>query len=241
MKPTAFIGTILTLITFSFNLYAVEYCKNINNKENQKCIIPIHKVRPTQFLIGILPIKDKITKIQNRYKKNKLTNKTISKIIPAIFGPDQNYYILDGHHSSYALSKSNIPQQNKVIYINVIKDCSKCGFYEFENFMNRPGNSYLYGSKYTKNNFFELPKSLNDLTDCPYRSLSWKLREMGCYKKVNVNFLEFLWADALKRDLEFNGISMNETHKNKIKKISAVYCEKIKDSKFSKLPGYKRK
>ncbi|WP_204272841.1 ParB-like protein, partial [Enterobacter hormaechei] len=48
----------------------------------------------------------------------------------------------------------------------------------------------------------DLPKSVADLADDPFRSLAGELRRAGGYAKDPTPFAEFLWADFLRRRLK---------------------------------------
>lgn len=46
-----------------------------------------------------------------------------------------------------------------------------------------------------------MPKRLSKLKDDPFRSLASDIRKQGGYAKAPIPFLEFLWADFLRRTL----------------------------------------
>ena len=48
----------------------------------------------------------------------------------------------------------------------------------------------------------ELPKSVADLQDDPYRSLAGELRRAGGFAKDTTPFSEFIWADFLRRRMK---------------------------------------
>lgn len=230
--------SIFTFISILSQTYAAKYCKDIQNKREQKCLISIDKVHPTQFALGMVSIKKKVNKIEKRFKKKQLHDKIIEKVIPVVIGPDQKYYILDGHHSSYALLKAEIPHNKKVLHVSITKDCSTCSDNEFKRTMTQDGFSYLYCPEFIKREFYELPKTLSDLGDNPYRSLSWVLREKGCYNKVNVNYLEFIWAKILKTELELRDMGIKSSKKSEIKKVETLACDIVKSLKYKSYPGH---
>lgn len=104
--------------------------------------------------------------------------------------------------------------------------------------MSKDGFSYLYSSNFIKKDFYELPESLSDLEDNPYRSLAWVLRESGCYNKVNVNYLEFIWARILKTELELKNMPLKSSKKEEISKIEYLACSIVKSLKYSSYPGH---
>ncbi|HUI97734.1 MAG TPA: ParB-like protein, partial [Xanthobacteraceae bacterium] len=50
--------------------------------------------------------------------------------------------------------------------------------------------------------FKDIPDSIADLRDDPFRSLAGELRRIGGYSKETVPFSEFLWADFLRRRIK---------------------------------------
>src|SRR6185312_2845933 len=57
---------------------------------------------------------------------------------------------------------------------------------------------YPYDSKGERRQFKDLPKSVADLADDPFRSLAGELRRAGGFAKDVTPFSEFLWADFLR-------------------------------------------
>ena len=50
--------------------------------------------------------------------------------------------------------------------------------------------------------FKDLPKSIKDMKDDPYRSLAGVLRRAGGFAKDTTPFSDFLWADFLRRRIK---------------------------------------
>jgi hypothetical protein len=48
----------------------------------------------------------------------------------------------------------------------------------------------------------DIPKSVSDLVDDPFRSLAGELRRAGGFAKETTPFSEFLWADFLRRRMK---------------------------------------
>jgi hypothetical protein len=48
----------------------------------------------------------------------------------------------------------------------------------------------------------DIPKSITDMVDDPFRSLAGELRRAGGFAKDTTPFSEFLWADFLRRRLK---------------------------------------
>ena len=60
---------------------------------------------------------------------------------------------------------------------------------------------YPYDAKGVRHHYKDIPKSVADLKDDPFRSLAGELRRAGGFAKDTTPFSEFLWADFLRRRL----------------------------------------
>jgi len=61
--------------------------------------------------------------------------------------------------------------------------------------------AYPYDAKGERRHFSEVPKTVAELKDDPFRSLAGELRRLGGFAKDTTPFSEFLWADFLRRHL----------------------------------------
>jgi hypothetical protein len=60
----------------------------------------------------------------------------------------------------------------------------------------------LFDAKGRRRSYNDIPKSVSDLADDPFRSLAGELRRAGGYSKETTPFSEFLWADFLRRHIK---------------------------------------
>ena len=58
---------------------------------------------------------------------------------------------------------------------------------------------YPYDAKGERRHFRDLPKTVTELKDDPFRSLAGELRRAGGFAKDTTPFSEFLWADFIRR------------------------------------------
>ena len=234
---------IIALLLFIPQTYADDtpMCNSLTEPENKVCLTSINNIHPTQFVLGMVSIKDKIKKVEKRYRKKKLNKKLSKKVLPSVLGPDKKVYIMDGHHSSYALLKAKIPDNKKILFVEIVKDCSNCSLNDFEDYMTTDGHSYLYNKDFEPMSFYELPVSLNDLIDNPYRGFAWLLREEECFDKVSVNFLEFIWAKALKKELNKLGVYLTDSDEDTLESYIDLGCEISHLDQFRHFPGYVKK
>ena len=59
-----------------------------------------------------------------------------------------------------------------------------------------------FDDKGRRRGYKDIPKSVRDLIDDPFRSLAGELRRAGGFAKDTTPFSEFLWADFLRRRIK---------------------------------------
>ena len=59
-----------------------------------------------------------------------------------------------------------------------------------------------FDAKGERRHYKDIPKSITDLVDDPFRSLAGELRRAGGFAKDTTPFSEFLWADFLRRRMK---------------------------------------
>ena len=116
-------------------------------------------------------------------------------MIPVVLGPDERYYVVDHHHLARALHDEGV----KDILVTVIGDLTMVDRDAFWGVMDNKRWVYPYDAKGERRHFKDLPKSVADLKDDPFRSLAGELRRAGGFAKDTTPFSEFLWADFLRR------------------------------------------
>lgn len=191
----------------------------------------LDKLAPTQMNIGVIAMESKVKKILSKHKKGKLESYIKKKVAPAYLAKNGKYYIIDRHHTSRALYEANTPL--KKFPVEVLADYSHLSMDEFFTEMNRSGKLYLLDNGEGPLSPFLLPEHIKDITDDPYRSLAWMVREKGGFKKVDVAFLEFIWSAFLREHIElrFENESELKGYLNHALKLA-------KSKKAKHLPGY---
>jgi hypothetical protein len=155
--------------------------------------IPILDLRPTQMTVGMREVKEKRKRFREKGKKQ---GEMIGKhMIPVVRGPDKRYYVVDHHHLARALHDEGV----KDILVTVIGDLTMVERDAFWGVMDNKRWVYPYDARGERRHFKDLPKSIKDLKDDPYRSLAGELRRAGGFAKDTTPFSEFLWADFLRR------------------------------------------
>ena len=159
--------------------------------------ISITALRPTQMTVGMREVKEKRKRF--RAKRGQKQSEMIGKhMIPVVRGPDERYYVVDHHHLARALHDEGI----KDILVTVIGDLTMVERDAFWGVMDNRRWVYPYDADGERRRFKDLPKTIEDLKDDPFRSLAGELRRAGGFAKDTTPFSEFLWADFLRRRVE---------------------------------------
>lgn len=225
------------LIVYSFVVRA-ELCDQ-NSKigsvlKGSKCQVTLDQLHPTQFTVGFLAIEDKKNRIESLANDGEELEKYLAKKdAPAIIGPDRKFHIIDRHHTTYGLLRSNVEASRKLVTVKIIDDFSKRTFTEFYQYMKKNKFVYLYKKGVGPLDPSLLPKSLEEMVDDPYRSLAWSVREEGGFSKEDIPFLEFYWADFFRNKIHLSDSSMRS--------INIVLKKALKiahSSDASHLPGW---
>jgi hypothetical protein len=156
--------------------------------------IPILSLRPTQMTVGMREVKEK-RKRWREVKKERRGEQLGKHMIPVVHGPDDRYYVVDHHHLARALHDEGV----KDILVTVIGDLRMVEREAFWGVMDNKRWVYPYDSKGERRHFKDIPKSVANLKDDPYRSLAGEMRRVGGFAKDTTPFSEFLWADFLRR------------------------------------------
>ncbi|CCD93755.1 conserved hypothetical protein [Bradyrhizobium sp. ORS 375] len=166
--------------------------------------IPILSLRPTQMTVGMREVKEKRARFRE-HKAKKKAELLGKHMIPVVLGPDKRHYVVDHHHLARALHDEGV----KDVLVTVIGDLSMVDPDGFWNVMDNKRWVYPYDAKGERRHFKDLPKSVADLKDDPFRSLAGELRRAGGFAKDTTPFSEFLWADFLRRKVKRKTV---ETH-----------------------------
>ena len=169
-----------------------------NVREPKVHPIPILSLRPTQMTVGMREVKEKRQRFREHKSKKKQEDLIGRHMIPVVVGPDERYYVVDHHHLARALHDEGVQD----ILVTVIGDLTMVGKDAFWGVMDNKRWVYPYDAKGERRHFKDLPKSVADLKDDPYRSLAGELRRAGGFAKDTTPFSEFLWADFLRRRLK---------------------------------------
>ena len=156
---------------------------------------PILELRPTQLTVGMREVAAKRKLWRDREEKpRELVNFLRSHMVPVILGPKKQRFLIDHHHLALALHEEGAES----VFVTVIADLHALDDHDFWNMMEFNGWTHPFDGKGRRRDYSELPQSVVDLEDDPYRSLAGELRAAGGFAKDTRPFSEFVWADFLR-------------------------------------------
>ena len=159
--------------------------------------VAITDLRPTQITVGMREVKAKRDRWREIEKKK--GEKFLGRhMIPVILGPKQRNYVIDHHHLARALHDEGVPN----VAVTVIANLSALAPDAFWTVMDNRSWMHPFDAKGVRRHYSDIPKSIVDMVDDPFRSLAGELRRAGGYAKDTTPFSEFLWADFLRRHMK---------------------------------------
>ena len=176
-----------------------------NTREPYVKPVPILSLHPTQMTVGMREVKEKRKRWREHKSEEKRAELLGKHMIPVVHGPDNRYYVVDHHHTARALHDEGV----KDILVTVIGDLTMVEREAFWGVMDNKRWAYPYDAKGQRRHFRDIPKTVADLKDDPFRSLAGELRRAGGFAKDTTPFSEFLWADFLRRRLSRKNVDDN--------------------------------
>ncbi len=187
----------------------------------------ITDLRPTQITVGMREVKAK--RKRWREKGGKKGAEFLGEhMIPVVLGPKERDYVIDHHHLTRALHEEGV----KKILVTVVANLSRLEPDAFWFVMDNRSWMHPFDDNGRRRGYKDIPKSVSDLVDDPFRSLAGELRRAGGFAKDTTPFSEFLWADFLRRRIKRKAVEDDFDHALE----SALQMAKSKDANF--LPGW---
>jgi hypothetical protein len=163
--------------------------------------VSIDSLRPTQITVGMREVEEK-RKRWREHKGKKKSEFLGSHMIPVIHGPKDRYYVIDHHHLARAL----LEEKQTDVLTSVVADLRTLDRDTFWVVLDNRGWCHPYDQHGVRRAFGDIPSSIGQLRDDPYRSLAGELRRLGGFSKETVPFSEFLWADFFRRRVKRKAI-----------------------------------
>ena len=159
--------------------------------------VPIDDLRPTQITVGMREVKAK--RKAWRAKKGDRGAEFLGRhMIPVILGPKDRYYVVDHHHLTRALQEEGV----KNVLVTVMARLNRLEPDAFWFVLDNHSWMHPFDDQGRRRGYEDIPKSVKDLIDDPFRSLAGELRYVGGFAKDTTPYSEFLWADFLRRRIK---------------------------------------
>jgi hypothetical protein len=161
-----------------------------------KCTCDLGSLRPLQGAVGIGEVLEKKQEIvvDDQSKKKGSRRKLAYDPIKVVRGPDQSLYITDHHHGARAWLEAPHTKGTCVI-VDAVPASQK----EFQAELEKRKWVRLADEKGKPITWEQLPKTVKELPDDPYRTLAWKVRKQDGFCRAlmggDTEFAEFKWAD----------------------------------------------
>ena len=189
--------------------------------------VKLSELRPTQITVGYREVQEK----QRQWREHVDSDGAAflgRHMIPVVIGPKGRRYIVDHHHLARALVDEGV----KEVLVDPLADLSGLARDAFWVFLDHRGWCFPYDATGRRVDFDQLPKTLGEMLDDPWRSLAGELRRAGGFAKDPTPFSEFLWADFLRRRMKPKLLE----HDFPAALTQALTLAKQKDAQF--LPGW---
>ncbi|MFT3730761.1 MAG: ParB-like protein [Hyphomicrobium sp.] len=202
---------------------------SLQNRNRKLVSVPLDELRPTQVTVGMRAVAAKQEKVERRARSHrKLRRYLEDRPIPAVRGPNDDLFIIDHHHLSLALLKSDVEEA----FVTVVGDFSHLGRKRFLEKMTRLGLLHTYDSHGRPVPATKLPERLDELRSDPFRDLAWSVREAGGFEKIGKPYAEFRWADFFRTRISRSTVRRDFDYAHD----RAMWLARSREA--ARLPGY---
>ncbi|MFZ1110115.1 MAG: ParB-like protein [Rhodomicrobium sp.] len=189
--------------------------------------VDIDELRPTQITVGVKEVETRAARLTQLAQGDGDAFER-KNVIPVVKGPKNRYYVIDHHHLCRALLLAG----HDKVSVTVVLNLSRLDKDAFWVFMDNSGLVHPFDEDGKRRAYSDIPKSIEDMKDDPFRSLAGALRRKGGYAKDTTPFSEFLWADFLRRRFK-----RTEVEKKFAATLDAAF-ELAKTADADHLPGW---
>jgi hypothetical protein len=189
--------------------------------------VPILEIRPTQITVGMREVaaKRKHWSEQSEDRRPEFLGK---HMIPVVLGPKGRHYAVDHHHLALALHQEGVGN----VLVSIVANLGQLDKEAFWVVLDNRSWMHPFDDQGRRRDYGDIPKSVTELVDDPFRSLAGELRQAGGFAKDTTPFSEFLWADFLRRKIKRKDVGRDFDGALK----TAMQLAKGKDADY--LPGW---
>ncbi len=189
--------------------------------------VKIADLHPTQITVGMREVKAKRKRWREEGTK-KGAEFLGRHMIPVVLGPKDRHYVIDHHHLARALHDEGV----KDVFVMIVANLSRLERDAFWFVLDNRSWMHPFDDEGRRRHYRDIPKSVADLVDDPFRSLGGELRRAGGFAKDTTPFSEFLWADFLRRRIKRKAVESDFSRALE----KALQLAKSKDANY--LPGW---
>lgn len=189
---------------------------------------------PTQLSVGYREVIFKKNLILQKNATHELDQYLKEHAIPMVLGPNHEIFITDHHHLARALFDLNIAST----YCSALADFSRLQEPAFWQQMEQRHWVYPFDQELRRIPYAQLPKTVSELKDDPYRSFAKAVQDCGGYHDTNEFYAEFKWA-AYFRSLG-SKINLGNSEPQFIAQIP-IGLKAAKQEAAQSLPGFSKK
>jgi hypothetical protein len=218
---------------------------------DDQCLIRLSSLRPTQVAFGRLAALCKQQDMEDYSSVQDLQQYLNKNPIPIVIGDNGQFYATDHHHLAIALYNSDFEfvytQQGNERFVPVTiidNQNGKKSEAQFWQYMQLKNYTYLYDQHGKSITYKQLPQSITQLLNDPFRSLSYLVRKFGGYGKVDIFFQEFIWANYFRYSGGFSSLEKAGDNSNPMieeTQLESIFAQALKMAKSkdaSFLPGW---
>jgi hypothetical protein len=167
------------------------------NREPLLHPIDILDLRPTQITVGMREVEAK-RKAWRLKEGDKGAEFLGQHMIPVILGPKDRCFVIDHHHLARALHEEGVTR----VLVTIVAKLSRLDADTFWFVLDSRNWMHPFDADGQRRGRDDIPKSVKEMVDDPFRSLAGELRRIGGFAKDTTPFSEFLWADFLRRRMK---------------------------------------
>jgi len=207
------------------------------------CLCKLSDLHPTQASVGMAEVRIKAGKLKDeiqRQSEHDFLKYLVkhNKEEPVIVGPGGIFYITDHHHLARALYEIGA----YTTYCIIVDNLSDAKAEDFWKHLKVNNEVYLEDQNGTPIKPNDLPTSVKNLKNDPFRSLAGAVRESCGFKKGDTSsssqdYLEFQWADYLRAHWGPTGLATSDIDREFDSATNAALHLAVETAAAS-LPGY---
>lgn len=190
----------------------------------------LETLHPTQMTLGLREVLRRQAKF-TALDAGQRAAYIAERMVPCVRGPGRVLYLIDRHHMCRALLGAGL----KEVPVEVICDVSALGSDEFWRFMDLRGWLHPFDREGRRRPVSDVPSTLADLADDPFRALASFVRREDGFEKADTPFEEFIWADFLRHRVPLADVQAN------FETASVRALELARSPQAKHLPGWRGK